>query len=439
MTKLINENMFGHFEFQGIWSVKKEINPENWIPGKLHYDSGNILLEVFGTLNVSETSAIDVLNFEDYESVFGFAQTGENIVLSTVSMIGNTNSIPGLISERYRVSDMLITNGNFNKVTQRQYLSFFRFSLTDLNVWLPNNMLTIKKEPKSGKQIFEVKKPERKILTNFDFDGGNFSVSLDESGTINYPRELLKVNIKNETGLIIEPNSNSVSMLQSTKIVNETAKFFTVLLGETISAKYLQGNLSNGLKANVLFNQTYPIRSVERESDLRITPRYNDVEDELPNSLTNWFDMSSELKLLADDYILTVTQESIIENTLINLTEGVESFFRNRDACLRDKLTFLFKRVPNEILNRDVLQKSIDSEDDFIKSLVNTRVYLTHGKVRPGIYKDEKLIIATRILQLSVRYFLLSEIGFSKKSLQSVGADIAEIFHTRFFNNELHF
>lgn len=438
MVKLIDENMFDTFEFQGVWCLDKAQKIADWSVGKLYYDKGNITLEIFGNLNETDASPFDVFKTADYDAVYGIAQTGENIVLSTVNKIGGQQSMPGLTVEKYRASNLLIINGNINTKQQNYELSGCRFSLTNLDVWLDNDMLRYKEDQQTGEVSYIVRKPKRSYLTNFRSNDSEFRISLDESGVISHPRGF-GINIKNETRLIIEPPKGVITISQATKTINKIAKFFTVLLGQTISTKYVYGILPNELRANVFFSQTYPIQSVEQANGVRITPYFSDIKNELPKSINEWFDISSELELLVNDYLLTVTQSSVIENTLINLTEGIESFFRSRDGHLKDKIELFFKEIPNDMLDRQKLQGRLDEEQQFVKSLVNTRVFLTHGAIRKSIYKNEKLIIATKLLQASVRYFILSHIGFSDTVLKSVKDEISNILDIRIYNNDIHF
>jgi hypothetical protein len=54
--------------------------------------------------------------------------------------------------------------------------------------------------------------------------------------------------------------------------------------------------------------------------------------------INNWVSSSKELQLLVDDYLLTVNYRSVIENDLVNYTQGIESYFRNECLTLRDKI-----------------------------------------------------------------------------------------------------
>ena len=67
--------------------------------------------------------------------------------------------------------------------------------------------------------------------------------------------------------------------------------------------------------------------------------------------INNWVSSSKELQLLVDDYLLTVNYRSVIENDLVNYTQGIESYFRNERLTLRDKINKFIEELPNPIEN----------------------------------------------------------------------------------------
>ncbi len=62
--------------------------------------------------------------------------------------------------------------------------------------------------------------------------------------------------------------------------------------------------------------------------------------------INNWVSSSKELQLLVDDYLLTVNYRSVIENDLVNYTQGIESYFRNERLTLRDKINKFIEELP---------------------------------------------------------------------------------------------
>jgi hypothetical protein len=85
------------------------------------------------------------------------------------------------------------------------------------------------------------------------------------------------------------------------------------------------------------------------------------------------------------------------------------------------------------------LEKAIDGESEFTEKLKNTRVFLTHGTKRVKTYQKEELVMATKLLQDIVRYFILHYLGFSATELSSIRQDLEATMRLTFIDTSLHF
>ena len=139
---------------------------------------------------------------------------------------------------------------------------------------------------------------------------------------------------------------------------------------------------------------------------------YNDVQSELLNVINNWVSSSKELQLLVDDYLLTVNYRSVIENDLVNYTQGIESYFRNERLTLRDKINKFIEELPESY--RELLSEHVGNTDDWIGKLVSTRVFLTHGdRENMAVSNPYKLVQMTKIFGFMVRIFILQKLGIT--------------------------
>lgn len=128
--------------------------------------------------------------------------------------------------------------------------------------------------------------------------------------------------------------------------------------------------------------------------------------------INNWVSSSKELQLLVDDYLLTVNYRSVIENDLVNYTQGIESYFRNERLTLRDKINKFIEKLPESY--RELLSEHVGNTDDWIEKLVSTRVFLTHGdRENMAVSNTYKLVQMTKIFGFMVRIFILQKLGIT--------------------------
>ena len=124
--------------------------------------------------------------------------------------------------------------------------------------------------------------------------------------------------------------------------------------------------------------------------------------------INNWVSSSKELQLLVDDYLLTVNYRSVIENDLVNYTQGIESYFRNEHLTLRNKINKFIEELSESY--RELLAEHVGNTDDWIEKLVNTRVFLTHGdREKMAVSNPYKLVQMTKIFGFMVRIFILQK------------------------------
>ncbi|AHI11482.1 hypothetical protein LBH_0460 [Lactobacillus helveticus H9] len=128
--------------------------------------------------------------------------------------------------------------------------------------------------------------------------------------------------------------------------------------------------------------------------------------------INNWVSSSKELQLLVDDYLLTVNYRSVIENDLVNYTQGIESYFRNERLTLRDKINKFIEELPKSY--RELLSEHVGNTDDWIGKLVSTKVFLTHGdRENMAVSNPYKLVQMTKIFGFMVRIFILQKLGIT--------------------------
>lgn len=123
------------------------------------------------------------------------------------------------------------------------------------------------------------------------------------------------------------------------------------------------------------------------------------------NIIQNWFAMNSSQKLLVDNYLLTINYEEVIENKLINLTKGIESYYRNTTLSLLKKLNKFINFLPENMIKE--LNSIVGDTNTWLKRIKDTRVFIEHGDDRKCRIKGlHELSNSVDILQLIVRMYL---------------------------------
>ena len=104
------------------------------------------------------------------------------------------------------------------------------------------------------------------------------------------------------------------------EIDSKLNRLFTIICSSPVSSSLISLRGEKSYISDVYCPSNYPIN----ENNTNIIFEGKDFE--LGRLFSNWFSMSDELKLLTDNYAITVSYSETIENKLINLIEGIESF-----------------------------------------------------------------------------------------------------------------
>ena len=157
--------------------------------------------------------------------------------------------------------------------------------------------------------------------------------------------------------------------------------------------------------------------------------------------VSNWFNASSELKLLIQDYLLTVNYTMSMQNMLINLTQGIEAFYRKekvisrkkvkkyqRNLYLLEKIEKMLSTFSNKFIN--TIEKDIGLNiNKWAKLIKNTRVFIVHGNKKGKIIENTTdLWHSVQLLQYLVQVFILQELGMINLSEQKEFNQIDKIF-----------
>ena len=111
------------------------------------------------------------------------------------------------------------------------------------------------------------------------------------------------------------------------------------------------------------------------------------------------------------------------------MTEGIEAYYRDREATLCEKIQYMLHSLPSYVLNE--LKKYVGNIDNWALSLKQTRVYIAHGNKRMHVIDDIiELSQNVNAFQYLIQYFILQELDMKIDYKQMVGIVLDSCFNT---------
>lgn len=438
MTDLIAKTMFDSFSIVGIWATNRDIPIDRWNHGELKVTPETSILTIYDSFYTETEPIVGMHPDRDYDVLYGFSEDGKLVTLSTAHNISWVQNMPGIPQSKYLISDILITNEAFTTETRKQLVSACTFSLTYMDTWLPNDMVTYRVQSETHNMSIDIADHEPKLLTIFKSVGQRYKLSLHEVGRTRSEGTLISLQHRTEFYLECLDGATDISIMID--VLKQIARFFSVLFAKRVDVKYFHPRFEADLLGNVLFSQGPGLNMAEAIQKFRFKPYYTTVESEWCNALQEWFKQSDELNLLSRDYLVLITQPGVMENMLINLTEGIESYYRHfASLSLRKKLNKALGRVPNDFLPRNLLKVKIDDLESFTQKVTNTRVYLTHGTNRKARYEEIYLYRSIMVFKAVVRYIILKDLGFSDSTLSDLKEEFTQALNVEWIDQHIRF
>lgn len=280
------------------------------------------------------------------------------------------------------------------------------------------------------------------FIGTFEYKGLQFKARLE--GRVLYPKEYQNTrqwNIIFITYLIFQSQGNITDTI-AVELSREFSKLLSIILGPVQEIKSL--NLMKENECQSLFPKLTEYPNLIKYKNMEdYIFSFKSFSSSWNKVLNTWFNKSIKMKMLVDNYLLTIAPYTTVENNLVNLCQGIDSFYP--DGYLIDKIEKTVNSLPNNIkdvlkknnrfiLNNyykkialeDYLNRNNINADDYIAiwsgMIKDTRVYLIHGN------EDKKLRIdnsndlkrATKLLSFLVECFILQELGYKELNRQEV-------------------
>lgn len=440
---LLKKNMLDDFSIDAGWMpIKSYTNlltdKDKFKYGTLNYKNGSMTLDLFQGWPLKHGAITFGTKLRRIDNIFG--------------CIADSNMYYVFIPNIAK-SDML----DLHLAITKQSWNLIQFSITDYlpdekvtlnNLILDYNMLDKWIAP-AQKFVFKddmslsIVSSDNIFLSNFTFKGQVFNVFLVGDISQKSKNKNRNVIYTNKSYLLIEGEDN-ISTSDAIYFATEFRKILSVILACPVNTTQLSKRGIKGDKATQVSEDVYFLETRSQKEMPELSAFYTfqfNTDINFSKIVSNWFNASSELKLLIQDYLLTVNYTMSMQNMLINLTQGIEAFYRKekvisrkkvkkyqRNLYLLEKIEKMLSTFSNKFIN--TIEKDIGLNiNKWAKLIKNTRVFIVHGNKKGKIIENTTdLWHSVQLLQYLVQVFILQELGMINLSEQKEFNQIDKIF-----------
>ena len=426
------------FELKGYFSDSPgNIASNDSLSGILHYTPQEITLELFGEFPDETGNSFGFS--KDLEKIYGFSSDGNVLILNTYGKTMEHISTPGFSIIKYGIENFKLYNIFYSKLEnfdskpedwvvlidklENEEVMEFRFSFEHIEEWIEKSLVTIKH--RENKDIFES--------------------SINDYKSTNALIKSLKIKFEDSPILYSSYTTTSFRSkyyIKLTPIDSETKKFndfydaarkfngfIEILSNVPISFTNIEFlvqdvlidenriSLING-KFFVQHDRKYKKWNKSSQQNISLSK----LDTDFDQILNHWFDKTEELEFIVKQFSKNLHGDLYLEDQLVDAIRNLEVYSRNfkldengetRKMILSERLKELFTSIDN--INKDkIFPKELDRKS-FIKKLVDTRNYYTHGDKKenhPKLITDFHEMYDTKVLlQEILRYFIYKELG----------------------------
>lgn len=400
--------------------------------GTLKYENGSSNLALFQGWSSNYKRITSGMPLYRKNNILGFiANSCTKFVFIpevAISSVRNNKTIVPVVYNNWYVNRFSI----INFIPQRLSSKIFNKML--LNFTLLDDWITpaFRFEEAYPNMQTKVKAAKPIVLAYFTHKGQLFKVELVGNISKKNGQNDKYVNYKNDSWILIE-GENNISSKQAIFFATELRKMFSVVLARPLNTTQLSKKGIDKITQQSLTEDLYFLEMwFENNKDkLFIYEMFQEKRDvQLNNLIPDWFNKDENFDLLIQDYLLTISYNETVQNKLINLTEGIEAYYRDKDESLYQKLKDMLYSLPVYVL--DTLKNNVGDLDTWLLAIKDTRVYIAHG-IRKAHVIDDFMELSQDVdaLQYLTQYFILQELGMKIESKQ-----VVKIVLDNFFNTE---
>lgn len=349
--------LHGYFENKIVSKVRSNNN------GIFKFSSKNQTLDI----NVP----FELRNFWDKQyikRVYGVTPEGIYIKLENLIRIHNTQYFHTRNSNyKYLINICVLSKAPFDNQFDKGMN--IQFKLTDFDSWLPIFDNRDFKYLDDGGLNLKITKYPAVSLGIINIDGVICHSSINTVLSFPSPWEFKKhrkLNIKSEVNINISsyiPIEDNYAIL----IVKEFKKIFTIITNKRQRIVYLKPYNSK-LTKDIFLNQY-------NQNEKNANPfcedgdvfNYNSFKNQFIDVVNNFYNKSQNLKMMSDNYLMTLNNNLDLSNELIDLCQGIDSYFEaipNVGFSLEKRLNAFVYSLPESLINilkenRNIILKEI--------------------------------------------------------------------------------
>mgnify|MGYP000843710166 FL=1 len=440
---LLKKNMLDDFSIDAGWMPLKSYtnlltDKDKFKYGTLNYKNGLMTLDLFQGWPLKHGAITFGTKLRRINNIFGCV-ADSNIYYIFIPNIAKSDTL------------------HFSFAITKQSWNLIQFSITD---YLPDEKVTLnnlildydmldrwiapaQKFVVKDDMSLSIVSSDNIFLSKFTFEGRVFNVFLVEDISERSKNENRNVIYTNKAYLLIK-GENNISTSDAIYFATEFRKILSVILAWPVNTTQLSKRGIKGDKATQVSEDVYFLETRSPKEMPELSAFYTfqfNTDINFNKIVSNWFNASSELKILIQDYLLTVSYTMSMQNMLINLTQGIEAFYRKekvifyrrgkklkKDECLLNKIKKMLCTFSDEFINK--VEKDIGMNiKKWAELIKNTRVFIVHGNKKGEIIENTTdLWHSVQLLQYLVQVFILQELGMIDLSEQKEFNQINKIF-----------
>ena len=430
-----------NFELKGYFSDSpSNIASNDSLSGILHYTPQEIILELFGEFPDETGNSFGFS--KDLEKIYGFSSDGNVLILNTYGKTMEHISTPGFSIIKYGIEKFKLYNIFYNRLEnfdskpedwvalidklEKEEVMEFRFSFEHIEEWIEKSLVTIKH--RENKDIFESLINDYKstnVLIN------SLKIKFEDSPILylSYTTTSFRSNYYIKFTPSDSETKNFNDFYDAARKFNG---FIEILSNVPISFTNIEFLVQDVLidenripliKGKFFVQHDRKYKKWNKSSQQNIS--LSKLDTNFDQILNHWFDKTEELEFIVKQFSKNLHGDLYLEDQLVDAIRNLEVYSRNfqnfkieqngksRKPSLFERLKRIFTAI-DKINKEKIFPKELDRKS-FIKKLVDTRNYYTHGDKKenhPKLITNFNEMYDTKILlQKVLRYFIYKELG----------------------------
>lgn len=462
------------FEIKANFADSPEnINSKDSISGILHYTSLEIIIELFGEFPNDSENLFDFGKHLD--KIYGFTSDGNILILNTYGAPQKHSSFPGFPIVRYRVKNFKLYSvfytelGGSNDTPEdwRELIDFlekenvevFKFSFDHIKKWIRKSLVNIKygENQTSFESAVNEYQSTKALIKSLGINFEDAAILHSSFATTSFITDyFIKFTSADLNKIKFDDFYCAASkLIEFIEILSNMPISFTNI-EFLIDYKLIEEKQLPIIKGKFFVQHDRKFRKWDIDSKQNIS--LSNLGDEFESILNNWFDKTEKLEFIVKQFSKNLHGDLYLEDQLVDAIRNLEVYsrgfqdftipqnlsgsekqsqeaifrfidnsiceidrkkfrkkliFKSRNPNLHERLERLFDSVDENIKNK-IFSKTPDIEL-FIRTLVQTRNYLTHGDSKgkyPHMITNMNEMYETKVLlQEVLRYFIYKELG----------------------------